>query len=127
LTAAATIAALDRAAALLRECDDPDLQAVGAWLENGARGDFLSRRTVLDQRDHLLKEAASFLPAGSAREKGDWVHERLGRYRNGRWRTGDRLLRDNPHAPSCLDAILWRLLRVKDHVPSAELIRKIVG
>src|SRR5262245_24515639 len=90
------VAAFGRAAAVLREFDDPELQAVGAWLAQDAP-DLLGRRAVLDERDRILRVAASFVTGDSAREKAQHLHERISRYRAGRWQARDRILKDCPY------------------------------
>src|SRR5436190_1876545 len=76
---------------------------------------------ALARRDRLLREAAHrFFSNVSDREAARQLHTALARYRGGRWRR-DRSV------PSCpaqhqgkLTAVLWAILRARDHVPSVE-------
>jgi hypothetical protein len=76
----------------------------------------------LDERDHFLREAARFFPFFSQREVARRLRTALLRYQTGRWRR-ERADVECPHAAGKLTAVLWMLLKVRDHVPSERTIR----
>ena len=80
---------------------------------------------ALGQRDRLLIEAAArFYPGCSQRETARLIHIALSRFRDGRWRR-DRIEALCPvQHRGKLTATLWRLLKVRDHVPSEMTIRR---
>jgi len=74
-------------------------------------------------RDHLLREAARRFCVGmSDRQAARQLHTALTRYQTGRWRRS-RVDVTCPHQAGRLDAALWLILKVRDHVPSERLIR----
>jgi hypothetical protein len=92
------------------------------------RGKRSSATTLaLDERDKLLIEIARRFYGGlSARETAHRLRYRLLIYRNGRWRrtSPDWMC---PHEAESMDAALWCLLRIRDHVPSEMTIRRALG
>ena len=79
---------------------------------------------MICERDTLLREAAKYFPGASDREAARQLRIALSRYRDGRWR------RDRSEA-TCpvqnqgkLTALLYPLLRTRDHVPSVMTIRR---
>jgi hypothetical protein len=83
---------------------------------------------AIDERNRLMGEAvARFMPGESSRRAAHRLHDALVRYACGAWR------RDRA-APSCpprhaghIEAILWEILRLHDHVPSFGTIRAAIG
>jgi hypothetical protein len=73
------------------------------------------------ERDRLICEAAAMFPGASDREVARKLHSAIDLYRCTAW------LRERGERPSPRHAILWAILSVIDHTPSAELIRKIVS
>ena len=81
---------------------------------------------LLDERDALLIEAARrFFSGMSHRETAHRLRSRLLIYQNGRWRRTSAELKP-PHDVDSLDAALWCLLRIRDHVPSEMTIRRVL-
>jgi hypothetical protein len=81
----------------------------------------------IDERDALLREAARRFCAGmSDRQAAAYLRVALLRYREGRWRR-TRTEIWNPHAADRLDAVLWRLLRTREAIPSERLIRAVLS
>jgi hypothetical protein len=81
---------------------------------------------ALDKRDELLREAARFFPGCSDREIARRLRAALARYRAGRFRR-DRCAASCPHAAGKLTALLWRLLKTWDAIPSERLIRSALS
>jgi hypothetical protein len=81
---------------------------------------------ALDERDRLLSECASrFMPGDSARAAAHRMHDALVRYQCGPWRR-ERTSSGMPahrHGPG---AYYWRLLKVRDYVPSERVIRRAI-
>jgi hypothetical protein len=83
---------------------------------------------AISERDHLLRECADHYCAGmSDRAAAATLHTALTRYRDGRWR------RDRSEA-TCpvqhqgkLTALLYALLRTRDHVLSEMTIRRALA
>ena len=80
----------------------------------------------LDERDRYLAVAAGFFPGASDREVARRLRTALLRYREGRWRRSRADL-TCPHERERIEAMLWMLLKVRDHVPSERLIRMVLG
>lgn len=80
---------------------------------------------TLAVRDHLLRKAATFFP-GSDREAARQIRIALTRYCNGRWRRS-RADVACVHDAKRIEATLWLILRVRDHVPSERLIRLVLA
>jgi hypothetical protein len=82
---------------------------------------------LIKARDALLIEAAKFYPGMSNREIARRLRIALSTYRAGRWR------RDRAEAlcpmqhKGKLTAVLWMVLKVRDHVPSEMTIRRALG
>lgn len=92
------------------------------------RGHRLPSTTLrLAIRDHLLREAAKFYPGASDREVAHLIHIQLVRYRQGRFRRD----RTCDVCPAChagrLTALLWTILKVRDHVASEMTIRRAIA
>lgn len=82
---------------------------------------------TLDERDKLMIEIARrFFPGAFDREVARQLRSRLLIYQNGRWRRTSAELKP-PHDADSLDAALWCLLRIKDHVPSTGTIRRALA
>jgi hypothetical protein len=79
---------------------------------------------LLPERKHYLREAARFFPMCSQREQARRVRIALLRYQGGRWRR-ERIETTCPARCRDLDAVLWKLLKVRDHVPSEMTIRRL--
>ena len=78
----------------------------------------------LDERDRLLVEIArDFYPGVSCRERAHRLRRRWLLYQQGRWRRTCVELKP-PHEAGSLDAALWHLLWIRDHVPSEMTIRR---
>ena len=69
-----------------------------------------------DERDRYLIEAARFYP-GSDREMPRRLRAALSIYRDGRWRRDRSEALCPPRLAGRLDALLWMILKVRDHVP----------
>jgi hypothetical protein len=82
---------------------------------------------LLDERDRYLVEAARCYPGCSDREIARRLHVALSRYRDGRWRRDQSELTCPSQHAGKLTAVLWMLLRVRDHVPSEVTIRRALG
>jgi hypothetical protein len=82
---------------------------------------------AIDERDRLMSEAvAMFMPGISSRRAAHRLHDALVRYACGAWRR-------ERAAPSCplrhagrIEAMLWEILRVRDHIPSERVIRRAI-
>ena len=82
---------------------------------------------MLDERDAMLVATARrFFSGMSHRETAHRLRSRLLIYQSGRWRRTSAELRP-PHDADSLDAALWCLLRIKDHVPSEMTIRRALA
>jgi len=84
---------------------------------------------AIEERDALLREArARFCGNMSANAAAKYLHDRLGRYHQGRWRR-DRIELTCPERHvGKLEAFLWATLKVRDSVlPSARLIRLVLS
>jgi hypothetical protein len=79
---------------------------------------------LIDERDAFLREAATFFPGLSDRETARRIRSALARYQGGRWRR-ERTEATCPGRCRGLDAVLWRLLKVRDHVPSEMTVRRL--
>jgi hypothetical protein len=84
-----------------------------------------SNQTYLQiyERNRYLVEAARHFPNQSDREVARRLRYRLAVYRDGRWRR-TRSETWCPHPPDRLEATLWKLLRVRDAIPSEMTIRR---
>lgn len=83
---------------------------------------------MIRQRDALLREtAARFYPGVSGREAARLIRIQLVRYRQGRFRRD----RTCDVCPAChagrLTALLWLILKVRDHVPSEMTVRRALA
>lgn len=79
---------------------------------------------LISERDAYLREArARFCGGMSERSAARVLHQRLSIYRNGRWRR-ERIEATLPARCHGLDALLWKLLKVRDAVPSVMTIRR---
>lgn len=89
----------------------------------------LATMRSLDERDALLIEIARRFYPGliSKREIGRRLRSALLRYQSGRWRR-DRACEVCPRGHvGTITALLWCLLRVRDHVPSEMTIRRALA
>jgi hypothetical protein len=83
---------------------------------------------ALAQRDALLIEAARrFCPGASGRETARRLRIALSRYCDGRWRRERTEALCPPRHRGTITALLWELLKVRDHVPSERLIRLVLS
>jgi hypothetical protein len=79
----------------------------------------------LEVRNDIIREAAErFFPNGSCVEKANRLHFELARYAATSW-LRDRTSDECPH--SGLRGHLWRILKVRDHVPSARQLRRVLA
>jgi hypothetical protein len=81
---------------------------------------------LLNERDKLLVEAATFFPMCSQREQARRIAAALLRYRAGIWR---RHCIENTLPVRCrgLDAVCWKLLRTRDCHVSEPTIRRALS
>ena len=79
---------------------------------------------MIDERNRYLRAAAKFYPGCGDREVARQLRAALMRYRNGRFRRDRSDLTCPVQHKGKLVEILYRLLRVKDHVPSEITIRR---
>jgi hypothetical protein len=83
---------------------------------------------ALDERDALLREAARrFYADLSHREAARLIRIALVRYRAGRWRRTRADLTYPPEHRGRIEAVLWMILRTRDHVASERLIRAVLS
>jgi hypothetical protein len=80
---------------------------------------------AIAQRDALLREAAARFCAGATHHQAaEMLRTKLLRYQTSAWRRD----RAQPECPSRLagrlDALLFQILRTRDHVPSGVTIRR---
>ena len=83
-------------------------------------------KLIIDERDRYLIEAAKFYPGCRDREVARRLRSALSIYRDGRWRR-DRSAALCPHAAGTVAAALWRVLKVRDAIPSDRLIRSLLA
>lgn len=76
----------------------------------------------LDERDALIRTAATFYPGASDREIARQLHAALSRYYSGRFRRDRNDTCPVEHRGK-LTEVLYLLLRTHDHVPSIGTIR----
>jgi hypothetical protein len=87
-----------------------------------------STLAALDLRDALLCEAAArFYPGASAREIAKRLHDGLDLFHCTAWPRERTAEVCPPRHDGRITAFYWRILHAIDHVPSGELIRKIVA
>ena len=87
-------------------------------------------RTLLaiDERNALLREAARLHCAGmSDREAARYLRSRLLIYQQGAWRRDRSEALCPPRHAGKLTAMLWMVLKVRDHVPSEMTIRRALA
>ena len=86
-------------------------------------------RTLLaiDERDRYLIEAARHFSGASDREIARRLRIALLRYREGAWRRTRGEAICPPRHAGRLEATLWSILKVRDHVPSERLIRAVLS
>jgi hypothetical protein len=103
-------------------------------LANAAPVDRRGKRTAetveaLARRDALLHEAAARFCAGmSPFQAGHVLHTKLLRYQTSAWQR-DRAAEDEcpPRLAGRLDALLFKILRTRDHVPGAMRIAQVLS
>ena len=82
---------------------------------------------AVSERDALLREVARRYCTGmSDRAAAAMLHTALMRYQTGRWRRS-RVDLTCPHDGERLEAMCWRVLKVRDHCPSERLIRQVLS
>ena len=81
----------------------------------------------LNERDALIRQAARFYPGVSDREAARQIRTKLLRYQQGAWRRERAEALCPPRHADKLTALLWRLLKVRDAVPSERTIRMVLG
>ena len=120
--------ALAVAVGLERWLADPDKgsmdDALGLALGRGSNDprDDLRR----ERRDRLLVEVANKLaPGADVCEQARVLHARLSSYASGRWRF-DRVREANPYRADALEFSLFEIFTLKDHVPVAGSLRRIL-
>jgi hypothetical protein len=83
---------------------------------------------AIDRRDVLIAEAATvFFSTASANEAAHRLHTALARYESGAWRRERSMDACPPRHTGRLAAYCWQILRARDRVPSARLIRSILA
>ena len=70
---------------------------------------------LIDERAALLREAARFYPGLSQRETARLIRVALSRYQGARWQRERADLTCPVQHAGKLTAVLWKLLRVRDH------------
>jgi hypothetical protein len=116
------------AAGLRRWLSDPDKgtldDALGLSLgrgENDPRDDLLRQK-----RDTLLTVVAHKLsPDKDVTVQARVLHRTLSIYHGGRWRH-DRVKSANPYQPAVLECFLFEIFRLKDYLPVAGSLRRIL-
>jgi hypothetical protein len=78
---------------------------------------------LIDERDALVRDAARFYPGLSHREIARRLRTALLVYRDCRWRHDQSELTCPPQHAGKLTAVLWKLLKVRDFVPSERTVR----
>ncbi|WP_458178760.1 hypothetical protein [Bradyrhizobium sp. 14AA] len=78
---------------------------------------------VIDERNHLLAEAAKFFPGAGDREVARRLRTACLRYQAGAWRREQAALTCPERHVDKLGGLLWQLLKGKDHTPSEATIR----
>ena len=88
-----------------------------------------SRQTelLISERNQLLVEAAKFYPGASDRKSARQLHTALSRYRAGAWRRDREVFTCPVQHRGKLTAVLWAILRTRDHVPSEMTIRRALA
>jgi hypothetical protein len=80
---------------------------------------------LIDERDALLRVAAArFCNGMSDREAARYLRSRLLVYQQGAWRRERIETTCPPRHAGKLAALLWLLLKTRDHVPSTMTIRR---
>jgi hypothetical protein len=83
---------------------------------------------AIDERDRLMGEAvARFMPGESSRGAARRLHEALERFSAGAWRRERGASSCPPRHAGRIEAVLWEILRARDHVPSVGTIRAAIG
>jgi hypothetical protein len=80
---------------------------------------------MLDERDALLRRAATFFPGLSDRETARQIHDALAVYQGGSWRRECVQTTCPAQHRGKLKEVFWMLLKVRDHVPSTMSIRRV--
>jgi hypothetical protein len=80
---------------------------------------------AIARRDALLREAAARFCAGMTHHQAaEMLRVKLLRYQTTAWQR-DRAAEECPaRLSNRLDALLWQILRTRDHIPSAMTIRR---
>ena len=80
---------------------------------------------AIARRDALLREAAARFCAGMTDHQASaLLHVKLLRYQTSAWRRDRAEAECPPRLAGRLDALLWQILRTRDHIPSAMTIRR---
>ena len=83
---------------------------------------------LLDERDHYLREAALLHCGGmSDRAAASFLRTRLVRYREGRWQRDRSEDQCPPRLAGLVEALMWCVLKCRDHAPSEMTIRRALG
>ncbi len=82
---------------------------------------------AIDERDRYLREAAAFCAGMTDAAAAAYLRERLCRYRSAGWRRDYAENLCPPRLAGRIDAVLWKVLKVKDSIPSERLIRLVLA
>jgi hypothetical protein len=83
---------------------------------------------AINERDRYLRVAADRFCAGmSDRAAGEMLRKKLARYREGAWRRDRSEPLCPPRHRGSIAELLWRVLKVRDSLPSERLIRLVLG
>jgi hypothetical protein len=83
---------------------------------------------LIDERDALLRTAAARFCIGmSDREAARYLRTALLRYQTGAWRRERVETTCPPRHAGKLTAVLWTILKTRDHVPSSATIRRALA
>jgi hypothetical protein len=104
----------------------PSIFADATAVDRRGHGRTRTVELLISERNALIRAAVKFFPGLSGREVARRLHVALLRYQTGRWRRTSSEWKC-PHDAERLDAVLWSILRVKDHTPSISTIRRALG
>jgi hypothetical protein len=99
---------------------------VGAVVIDGRGRRSPQTQLLIDERNKLLVEAARHFGDVSDREAARMLRSRIAIYRDGRWRRDRVELKCPLRLVGHLEATLWMVLKVRDHVPSEITIRRAI-
>ena len=83
---------------------------------------------ALARRDALLRQAAAEFCAGMPHYvAAEILHQKLLRHSTSAWRRDRTEAELPPRLAGRLDALLWQILKARDHVPGAPLIATVLA